>query len=1851
MKIRIFFLLLFAYFGIVLFSQSGVQAGQIITSGIQVEVLSKFDTLVLSQLDSAGKTDFFVIMEEQADLSAVSRIETKDEKGKYVFETLVATADRTQLSLRSYLDSQGVEYTSFYIVNAILVKDGSIAQATVIASRPDVSGISANHNIQLDEPINSQVTTDEPQTVEPNLTFINVPQVWAMGVNGSGTVMAGNDTGLDETHPAIAPHYRGCLNPPNCNLWDYNYSWWDATGTYPNNPYDGHGHGTHTTGTMIGDDSAGNQIGIAPGAQTIHCKNMTDDGIGDDFTFLTCFEWDLAPWDLNHTNPRPNLAPDVVNNSWGYFGGGNDIYRMAIDNLQNAGILVEASAGNEGPTCSTLHSPGDYQEVLTVGSIDYSGLSFPGIISNFSSRGPSVLDPSPPSYFPDIMAPGNGIRSSLPGNQYASWGGTSMAGSHVSGVVGLIWSACPTLRGMVSETIDILKQTSAPLSGQNGSNCGGNYTDGPNNDWGFGTINAEAAVSAAIEQCTGIGGIGGTITDGLTNEPIPSAEVSAALQSGHSWSGITNPLGFYALTVPSGIYTITVEQPLHTLASEFGVIVITDTVTMVDIQMMPKGHLNGYVTDIDNGIPLSGVTITSDDGGIFITDQDGHYELYLDEGRHNVAANIQGYFTETKSVDIIAGQLTQLDFNLNATIGFVPLPINVTVDWQSTLDLTATLINRLPVPFEFSFFELAGGNIPIHLNDIENSTSGEVTRTIFIQSLDPSDMAGYVSVQDRLSGVSGDSWGTGTMIPTGLQYAGAAVTTDNKNFYLLGGFSLTYLDQNLYYNTENGEWTLLNPMPTARNNFSAFYNPGNGLIYVPGGYASAYLDILERYDPSTNTWITLASMPIAKAGANGGIVGNKLYIFGGNGGDFSNETQIYDIATNTWSIGSTIPITSHRYGGNVTYENNIYLIGGYGENTFLRYDPTNDIWQSGPALNEARNSPAVAVSQDGILYVWGGGDEWAPIYNGEYYNLADWPNGSWTLIIDDNIPRSAIRSGHVCANGRLWIEGGAPYPYHNENQSWAGLECYWSVAVDIPWLGEEPISGSVPPSMTLESPGLLDVSITFSATYDVGIYQPGDYNANIVVAGNPRIDIPVTMTVLPGTNMGKVEGQIIDNCTGNALQGVYISFPNGDPITHTITDENGDYVFWLISGAYEISFSQFGYIDYVEIVNIEPGGTVRLDINLLPDRPCINLYPDTIEVWVITGTIIYTSPGGLWITNRGGQDLDFSIKEAEWLPPNRVAPPIEPTTLVDSIDLLSNSWIPSTPTQLLSAGVLIIQDFDPWGYSSIQVILNNNDIPYSIINSSQIPMIDFSQYRMIILPSVQGSTYNTTYNNNLGLFENYIDSGGIVLLNFADYSNSYPFRLLPFGGETDYMTERYNYVINPLHPIFLGVPNPYSGNSASHSYLWGLQPEDSILVTGGAAPGGNLIMIERTHGDGLLVAGGQTFEYGYANGESTGTILANMIPYYYHWRPVMDIPWVWEYPINGTISGGLSSESSMNINVMFTTLTTGTLPMPLGTYSATVLITNNVSIAGPQVLPVIMHIVEEYIPPTAFFTSNSPVCNGNPVLFTNTTIPGIPPTSWYLWDFGDGITSTVDSPAHLYDDIGTYTVSLDSCNDASCSMYQGLVSVTSLPDTSFTYKTTGLTVVFTDTTLNASTYLWEFGDGITSTLKDPVHTFSTPGSYNVVLTTFNDCGIDEARSTITVGNLSDLALFKDAFPEPVVTGGIITYTLLITNNGPDIATNVVLSDTLPTGVIFQSASAGCVEIGGVVTCHLGDLAQGESITATIYGIAPDSVGTITNEAMVWSDSTDSNVENNFALVNTTVLRITKLLHLPIIFKN
>ncbi|HIE57188.1 MAG TPA: hypothetical protein EYP88_03005, partial [Anaerolineales bacterium] len=685
----------------------------------QEDALAKIEPLVLTQIESEGQTDFFVWMVEKADLSPAYELETKEEKGQFVFDALRETAARTQAALRDELDKSGVEYRPYYIANKILVRGGNQALLMDIAARPDVAEITANHKFQLQEPIKSPAGPS-PLAVETNISFINADDVWAMGYDGSGIVLAGNDTGLDDDHPTISPHYRGCQDPPTCSVVDHNYNWWDASGESPSEPYDGHGHGTHTTGTMVGDDGGTNQIGVAPGAQTIHCSNMTASGNGSDATFTECFEWDLAPWDLSYTgpgtgNPDPAMAPDAINNSWGYWGGGADQFRDEIQALHAAGILVEVSAGNEGSNCSTLRSPGDYQEVLTTGSVNHASGTLPGTISGFSSRGPSSLDGN---YFPDIMAPGENIRSALPGNSYGSWGGTSMAGPHATALIGLMWSACPAFQGDVNGTIDIIRQTAVPLTGQNGSNCGGDYTTGPNNDWGMGTIDAEAAVNMILSLCSGQGNLDGTVTDSSTTNPIENVTVTAARDAGGSWSQDTDVTGYYTMTIPNGVYTVTASHPMYVDAEVTGVVVVTGTLTTQNFALTPMGMLYGYVTDYDNGFGLE-ATVTADDGTTTTSNPStGYYEMYLDPGTYTVTASVPDYAAETVTVTISSGVNTQQDFALQAAIAFVPSPVHVTLDMGAMYTTPVTLTNRMATPYDFQFYEVPGGFAPTALGGV-----------------------------------------------------------------------------------------------------------------------------------------------------------------------------------------------------------------------------------------------------------------------------------------------------------------------------------------------------------------------------------------------------------------------------------------------------------------------------------------------------------------------------------------------------------------------------------------------------------------------------------------------------------------------------------------------------------------------------------------------------------------------------------------------------------------------------------------------------------------------------------------------------------------------------------------------------------------------------------------------------------------------------------------------------------------------------------------------------------------------------------------------------------------------------
>lgn len=179
--------------------------------------------------------------------------------------------------------------------------------------------------------------------------------------------------------------------------------------------------------------------------------------------------------------------------------------------------------------------------------------------------------------------------------------------------------------------------------------------------------------------------------------------------------------------------------------------------------------------------------------------------------------------------------------------------------------------------------------------------------------------------------------------------------------------------------------------------------------------------------------------------------------------------------------------------------------------------------------------------------------------------------------------------------------------------------------------------------------------------------------------------------------------------------------------------------------------------------------------------------------------------------------------------------------------------------------------------------------------------------------------------------------------------------------------------------------------------------------------------------------------------------------------------------------------------------------------------------------------------PVANFSSSS---NANTITFTDISTNS--PTSW-LWDFGDGNTSTQQNPTHTYASTGTYSVCLTATNSAGSNTVcmSVTITITSIPVAAFSFmgETSG-TVDFTDNSTNSPTsWAWDFGDGNTSSMQNPQHTYSTFGTYNVCLTATNSAGSNTVCQDV-VATVAPVAVFTFLIPSP----GIVAFSDASNNN-------------------------------------------------------------------------------------------------------
>ncbi|CAI5708290.1 unnamed protein product [Hyaloperonospora brassicae] len=367
----------------------------------------------------------------------------------------------------------GVEFQSHWISNTLEVLRAPVDQLEGILALVGVKELIYDMIVETASPhLIAESSRGSTNATAWGATKIDATSVWATNNTGEGIVVGTIDSGVRHTHETLQSNWIGA------------YGWYDPAAKTAT-PSDDSGHGTHTTATIVG--SAG--VGVAPGAKWMTCKGCQADSCPLTL-LLACAQFMLCPSDTDGQNCDPTKAPHIVNNSWGV-GQGLSYFQPSLDAWAAARILSVFAAGNTGATgCRSVVSPGDMADTFSVGATDASDA-----IGWFSSLGPSVHG----RVKPDFTAPGVRIRSAWNGSDsdYLLMSGSSMAAPHVSGTIALALSARPGLNFDSIRTI-LINTTDRALPKAKRI-CGGTAdTTFPNNQYGYGRINAQKVVKAAL---------------------------------------------------------------------------------------------------------------------------------------------------------------------------------------------------------------------------------------------------------------------------------------------------------------------------------------------------------------------------------------------------------------------------------------------------------------------------------------------------------------------------------------------------------------------------------------------------------------------------------------------------------------------------------------------------------------------------------------------------------------------------------------------------------------------------------------------------------------------------------------------------------------------------------------------------------------------------------------------------------------------------------------------------------------------------------------------------------------------------------------------------------------------------------------------------------------------------------------------------------------------------------------------------------------------------------------------------------------------------------------------------------
>lgn len=1078
-------------------------------------------------------------------------------RAETVVETLQATAEATQGDVRNLLtEINATDVESYWIFNGFAATIPA-DQIDELAAHPDVQSITLDEELTLPE-----VEESEPRLPTWGLEHVHAPEVWGdYGFTGEGVVVGIMDGGVDGSHPALADRYRG-------RNGDHEHSWFAATGENYPTPGDGHGHGTHVAGTILGGPP-GEVTGVAPDAEWIAAKIFRDSGTTSTSIIHAGFQWMLAP------GGDPAMAPDVVNNSWGSDATFNTEFWEDVNAWVAAGVFPNFAAGNAGPGPGTVGSPASFPQSFAVGATDINDQ-----IAAFSSRGPVAWD-GVEQVKPQVSAPGQDIFSTWPlaldPDGYNTISGTSMATPHVTGVIALLLEAEPDLS--VNGIREVLTST-ARVEPHMGAV--------PNNNYGSGIVDASAAIVAARFSGTIAGTIRGP--DGPVAATVSVADLGV--------STVSDPTtGFYELRLREGTWPIKVEAYGYVGETKQVSIAAGDRLVLdVTLDTAAVHTISGTVTS--GGSPLADASIRVADAPLppAYSAGDGSFSLQVAAGTYEISAQATGYQRVTRTITIDADAAVNFDLpplGAHAAEQWVeyqnnPRRTGHSADQLAPDALTQRWQTRVSGRAMFSSPVVADGRIYL---------ATDAGRLFAMDADDGSTLWSFTA---------GANFRTTPAVADGRVYFGGG---DDGMFYALDAASgqplwtyptgdrLTYttptvVDGTVYFGTGwgtgDGGWIYALDAATGTLRWrtfigaQVFFAPAvaDGTVFA-GSYDARRLVALDAATGAEKWALTrdndgFAAMPtyadgVVYVGTNNFDtgVGSILAVDAGTG------ALLWEASGHGDASGSA-PIVN----------GNLVIAGSNQNNWVAAYDRATGARRWVSPIGAAVSNGQMAA--DGVIV--GGSQQdhraWAlDAYTGAVL---------WDVTLADN-----ILAAPAYADGRLVVAA--------RNGQVTTFEAPGTVSGVVRDSDGNPLTATI----RIAAPGQQHTGEGIQTDPATGAYsldaRAGTYVLEVTSYGYQRFtaDINVrsgrTITVdatLSSGGTGSLAGTITD-ADGNPLAGVSAAL-FGTPLEPAVSDDDGRYEFGEIAeGGYELTATLNGYVPFTTTVTIAADEQTRVDISLV----------------------------------------------------------------------------------------------------------------------------------------------------------------------------------------------------------------------------------------------------------------------------------------------------------------------------------------------------------------------------------------------------------------------------------------------------------------------------------------------------------------------------------------------------------------------------------------------------------------------------------------------------------------------------